>query len=460
MLLVVSAGTALLLLDVSVVYVALPAIRADLDASFAELQWVVDAYALTLAATLLTAGALADRLGRRGVFVAGLAVFSVCSAVCGAAQSGVALDVARAAQGVGAAAMFASSLALLAHEFQGSERGVALGVWGGVTGLALAIGPVVGGALVDGLGWRWIFWMNVPLGALLIAATLRVARESRDPRPRALDLAGLVTFGGACFLVTYGLIRGESAGWGSPEIVGAFVLGAALLVAFVIAERRADDPMLPPSLFAIPPFTGTAIVAFAQSVALYPLFLFLAIWFQEGLGYSPLETGLRMLPINVVIFVVAPFAGRLTSRIPLRIPLTIGLVLIGVSLLLMHGLERSSPWTAILPGYLVGGVAIGIISPSLAAAMVGVLSVEQSGLASGINNTFRQLGIAAGIAGLGAIFAAQGAIVDGLNVVFVVAALVSFAGAAVAWPLLGGLRSESPSQPSQAASSSSAPGTT
>ena len=457
MLLVVSAGTALLLLDVSVVYVALPAIRADLDASFAELQWVVDAYALTLAATLLTAGALADRLGRRAVFVAGLAAFAAASAMCGAAQSGVALDVARAAQGVGAAAMFASSLALLAHEFQGSERGVALGIWGGVTGLALAIGPVVGGALVDGLGWRWIFWMNVPLGALLIAATLRVARESRDPQPRRLDLAGLVTFGGACFLVTYGLIRGAQAGWSSVEIVGSFVLAAVLLVAFVHAERRAADPMLPPRLFAIPPFTGTAIVAFAQSVALYPLFLFLAIWFQEGLGYSPLETGVRMLPINLVIFVVAPFAGRLTGRIPLRVPLTIGLVLVGVSLLLMHGLEESSPWTAILPGYLVGGLAIGLISPSLAAAMVGVLSVEQSGLASGVNNTFRQLGIAAGIAALGAIFASHGAITDGLNAVFVVAAAVSFAGAAVAWPLLGDLRG---AQPSQAPSSSSAPGTT
>ena len=248
-------------------------------------------------------------------------------------------------------------------------------------------------------------------------------------------------------LATYGLIRGQAAGWGSPEIVGALVAAAALVVAFVVAERRAADPMLPPSLFAIPPFTGTAIVAFAQSVALYPLFLFLAIWFQDGLGYTPLETGVRMLPINLVIFVVAPLAGRLTGRIALRVPLASGLVLVGVSLLLMHGLQASSPWTAILPGYLVGGLAIGLISPSLAAAMVGVLSVQESGLASGI-------------AGLGAIFAAQGAITDGLNAVFVVAALVAFAGAALAWPLLGDLRSESPSQPSQAPSSSSAPGTT
>ena len=455
-LLVVSAGTALLLLDVTVVNVALPAIRSDLAASFAELQWVIDAYALTLAATLLTAGALADRLGRRRVFVAGLGVFALCSAVCGAAQSGLALDLARGAQGVGAAAIFASSLAILAQEFQGAERGLALGVWGAVTGAALAIGPLVGGALVDGIGWRWIFLINVPLGVILVAGTLRTVGESRDPRPRSLDLAGLVTFGAACFLVTYALIRGEEAGWQSAEIVGTLAAAGALLVAFALAERRAADPMLPPALFAIPPFTGTAIVAFAQSVALYPLFLFLAIWFQEGLGYTPLQTGLRMLPITLVIFVVAPLAGRLTGRVPLRLPLVTGLLLIGVSLLLMHGLEPASGWTALIPGYLVGGLAIGIISPSLAAAMVGVLSVEQSGLASGINNTFRQLGIAAGIAGLGAIFAAQGAIVDGLNAVFVVAAGVAFAGAAVAWPLLGDLRSQS----SQAVSSSSAPGTT
>ncbi len=441
---VVSAATAMLLLDVTVVNVALPAIRADLDASFAELQWVVDAYALTLAATLLTAGALADRHGRRAVFAAGLAIFTACSALCAAAGSGAMLDVARAAQGVGAAAMFAASLAVLANEFQGAQRGFALGVWGAITGGALAVGPLVGGLLVDGLGWRWVFLVNLPIGVLLVWLTLRSLPESRDPAPRGLDLPGLVTFGAACFLGTYGLIRGNEDGWTSPQVVGSLAAAALLLAAFVVVERRAASPMLSPALFRIPAFTGTAVVAFAQSVALYPLFLFLAVYLQEGLGYSATETGLRLLPLTLVLFAVAPISGRLTSRIGLRAPLVTGLALIAVALLLMRGLEPASSWTHLLPGFLVGGLAIGVISPALAAAMVGVLSAEQVGLASGINNTFRQLGIAVGIAALGAVFThhADGAglpgLVDGLNSVFAVAAAVAAAGAVIAWPLLRG----------------------
>ncbi len=447
---VVSAATAMLLLDVTVVNVALPAIRADLDASFAELQWVIDAYALTLAATLLGAGVVADRSGRRRVFAGGLAVFTVCSALCGAAPSAVVLDLARAAQGVGAAAMFAASLALLAEEFQGRERGFALGVWGAITGGALAIGPLVGGLLVDGLSWRWIFLVNLPIGLLLIWLTPRFLSESRDPTPRRLDLAGMVSFGGACFLATYALIRGNAEGWGSPLIVGSFAAAALLAIAFLAIERRAEAPMLPLGLFRIPAFTGTALVAFAQSVALYPLLLFLAIYFQEALRLSATETGLRVLPLTLVLFAIAPISGKLTSRWPLRIPLVTGLVLIGCSLLLfMSGLTPTSEWTALIPGLLVGGLAVGIISPALAAAMVSVLPVERGGLASGINNTFRQLGIAVGIAGLGAIFShrAVGAldprtgIVEGLDAVLAVSAAVAFGAAALAWPLLGRQRS-------------------
>jgi EmrB/QacA subfamily drug resistance transporter len=437
---VVSAGTAMLLLDVTVVNVALPAIRADLGASFAELQWVVDAYALTLAATLLTAGALADRFGRRAVFAAGLIAFTAVSAACAAAGSGVALDVARGAQGIGAAAMFAASLALLAHEFQGADRSFALGVWGAVTGAALAIGPLVGGVLVDELGWRWVFLVNLPVGIALTVLTLRALPESRERAPRPADPAGLLAFGGACFALTFGLIRGNAEGWGSPAIAGSLAAAAVLLAAFVVIERRVAAPMLAPELFRIPPFTGTAVVAFAQSVALYPLFLFLAVYFQEVLEFSATGTGLRLLPLTLVLFVVAPLSGRLTSRVPLRLPLVAGLVLIGLSLLLMRGLTDASEWTELLPGLLVGGVAIGTISPALAAAMVGVLSVERSGVASGINNTFRQLGIAVGIAGLGAIFTAGDDVVAGLNAVFAVAAAVAFAGAVVAWPLLSPAR--------------------
>jgi EmrB/QacA subfamily drug resistance transporter len=448
-LLVVSAATAMLLLDVTVVNVALPAIRTDLDASFGEMQWVIDAYALTLAATLLSAGALADRIGRRAVFAWGLAVFTACSALCAAATSPVFLDLARAAQGVGAAAMFASSLALLANEFQGSERGFALGVWGGVTGAALAIGPLVGGVLTDELDWRWIFLVNLPIGALLIWSTVRTLPESREEQPRPLDLAGMVTFGAACFLATYALIRGNEDGWGSLPIAGSLAVAAALLAAFIAVERRVEAPMLPLGLFRIPAFTGTAVVAFAQSVALYPLLLFVAIYLQVGLGLTPTETGLRILPLTLVLVVVAPISGRLTNRWPLRVPLTAGLLLIGTGLLLMRAVDVDSEWTALLPGLLVGGLAIGVISPALAAAMVSVLPVERSGLASGINNTFRQLGIAIGIAGLGAIFEHrldQGSgtiagLVAGLDAVLAVAAATAFAAAILAWPLLGKQRS-------------------
>jgi EmrB/QacA subfamily drug resistance transporter len=446
---IVSAATAMLLLDVTVVNVALPAIRSDLDATFAELQWVIDAYALMLAATLLSAGVLADRNGRRAVFVAGLALFTVCSALCGAAPSALVLDLARGAQGVGAAAMFAASLALLAAEFQGRERGVALGVWGAITGGALAIGPRVGGLLVDGLSWRWIFLVNLPIGLLLIWLTPHSVPESRDPEPRRLDLAGMVTFGAACLLATFALIRGNAEGWGSAPIVGSLAAAAALAIAFLAIEHRAREPMLPLALFRIPAFSGTALVAFAQSVALYPLLLFLAIYFQEALGLSATETGLRVLPLTLVLFAVAPISGKLTSRWQLRIPLVAGLLLIGLSLLLMRAVTPTSDWTVLIPGLLVGGLAVGVISPALAAAMVSVLPVERGGLASGINNTFRQLGIAVGIAGLGAIFTHhltggrdfRAEIVHGLDAVLAVAAIVAFAAALLAWPLLGRQRS-------------------
>ena len=440
-LLAASGATALLLLDVTAVNVALPAIQEGLDASFAELQWVIDAYALTLAVVLLTTGALADRHGRRRVFLAGIAVFVAASLLCGVAGTPVVLDVARALQGVGGAAMFSSSLAILANEYRGAARGRALGIWGAITGAALALGPLAGGAIVDGLGWRWIFLVNLPLGALLAWITVAGVRESRsDDRP-ALDVAGVATFTVGCFLLVFGLIRGNAEGWGSPLIVGSFAVGGASLAAFVLAELRARAPMLDPRLFRIPAFTGTAIVAFAQSFALYPLFLFIAIYFQNLLGYTPLETGVRLLPLTVALFVAAPISGSLTGRVQLRYLLSIGLALIGAGLLLMRDVEATSAWTALLPGFLVGGAGIGVISPALAAAMVGVLSEEQTGLASGVNNTFRQLGIAVGIAALGAIFqhrlgaapeqvvpaSARADFVSGLREIFLVAALVAFA---------------------------------
>lgn len=463
---VVSVATAMLLLDVTIVYVALPTIQRDLGAGFTEMQWVIDAYTVVLAATLLAAGVLADRLGRRRAFVAGLAIFTAGSALCGLADAALLLNLARGAQGIGAAGMFAASLAILAHEFQGRERGFALGVWGAITGVALAIGPLLGGLVVDGLSWRWIFLVNVPLGLALIVATLRVLGESRDVRPGRLDLPGMVLFGAAAFLAVLGLIRGNEDGWGSAPILGALLGAVVLLAVFVVVERRAVAPMLPLGLFRIPAFTGTALVAFAQSIAIYPLLLFLAIYLQQALGFSPTETGLRMLPMTVLILLVAPFTGKLTDRLPLRMPLVAGLALFGVALLTIHGVAPGDAWTGLLPGLLLGGIAVGLISPALAAAMVSVLPVERGGLASGINNTFRQLGIAIGIAGLGAIFhhhagdaAPPSAIADGLNDVVLVAALVALLAAAVAWPLLRGQHATAPEPDDDAtAPVSAAPG--
>ena len=447
-LLAASGATALLLLDVTAVNVALPAIEGSLDASFAQLQWVIDAYALTLAVVLLTTGALADRHGRRRVFLWGIAIFAGASALCGAAGSPLLLDAARALQGVGGAAMFSSSLAILAHEYRGPERGRALGIWGAITGAALALGPLAGGALVDGLGWRWIFFLNLPLGGLLAWITVRGVRESRATEPRPVDVPGVVLFTLGSFLAVFGLIRGNAEGWGSPPIVAALGGGSLALAAFAAVELRGRSPMLDLRLFGIPAFSGTAIVAFAQSFALYPLFLFLALWFQDVLGYTPLETGLRLLPLTVALFVAAPVSGALTGRVQLRVLLAAGLALIGAGLLLLRRIDAGSDWTAMLPGFLVGGAGIGVISPALAAAMVGVLSQEQTGLASGVNNTFRQLGIAVGIAVLGAIFehrlgvapgtgdTSRAAFAAGLREIFLIAGLVAFAAVPAALALI------------------------
>jgi EmrB/QacA subfamily drug resistance transporter len=443
---VVSAATAMLLLDVTIVYVALPAIQRDLGAGFGEMQWVIDAYTVTLAATLLGAGTLADRFGRARVFALGLIAFTAFSAICGLADSAMTLNLARGAQGVGAAAMFAASLAILANEFQGKERGFALGIWGAVTGASLAIGPLLGGLLVDGLGWRWIFLLNVPIGVVLTGLTLRVLPDSSKKDPKPMDLVGISLFAAASFLFVFGLIRGNEEGWGSPLIIAALGAAATLFAGFVVFERRSRAPMLDFALFRIRAFSGTALIAFSQSVAIYPLLLFLAIYFQAALGMTPTETGLRLMPMTVAIFVVAPISGKLTSRLPLRVPLGLGLLLLGSGLLLMRTADAGDPWTALLPGMAVGGVAIGMISPALAAAMVSVLPVEESGLSSGINNTFRQLGIAFGVAGLGAIFNYQPGIsnpeqiVSGLHSVALVAAVIAIGSAVVGWLMLGGHR--------------------
>jgi EmrB/QacA subfamily drug resistance transporter len=406
----VSVATFMLLLDITVVNTALPAIEEDLGASFTELQWVIDAYTLSLAALVLTAGVLADRLGRRRVFALGLVIFTVASALAGFAPDPTFLNLARGLQGVGGAVMFAVSLALIAQEFKaGPERGMAMGVYGATIGVSVAFGPVVGGALVDGIGWESIFFLNVPVGIAAIAVTYAKLAESRDPNASRIDWGGLVTFSSALFLLVLGLLRGNEEGWGSPLIVSLLAGAAALLAVFIAIEMRVKQPMLPLHLFRKPAFTGVQLAALAVSASMFALFLYLTFYLQGYLGHDPLEAGLRYLPFTIVNFFVAAATGALISKVPARVLLSVGLGVTGIGLLLMGGLDPSDEWTALLGGFLLGGAGVGLINPVIADVAVSVVPKEQSGMAAGINDTFRQVGIAVGIAAWGAIFLGRGA---------------------------------------------------
>ena len=409
-LMAVSVATFMLLLDITVVNTALPSIEKDLGASFTDLQWVIDAYALSLAALVLIAGSLADRLGRRRVFAAGLAIFSIASGLAALAPDPTFLNVSRAIQGVGGAVMFAVSLALIAQEFPaGRERGTAMGAYGATIGVAVAIGPLVGGVLTDALGWESVFYLNVPIGIAAIAVTYAKLRETRDPNATRIDWAGVATFSAALFSLVLALLRGNDEGWGSTLIVALFAAAAALLAAFVVIERRVKEPMLPLGLFKRPAFTGVQVAAFAVSGSMFALFLYLTLYLQNYLGLTPFEAGVRYLPITLASFFVAPVAGALLSRVPARVMLSIGLIGTGVGLLLMSGIQAGDSWTGLLAGFLVGGAGVGLLNPVIADVALSVVPKEQSGMASGINDTFRQVGVAVGIAAWGALFLGRGA---------------------------------------------------
>jgi EmrB/QacA subfamily drug resistance transporter len=406
-LVLISIATFMLLLDITVVNVALPDIQRDLGASLSSLQWVVDAYSLTLAAFLLTAGSLGDRLGRRRVFTLGFAVFTGASFLCGIAGDPTLLNLARGLQGVGGAAMFATSLALIGQEFHGKDRATAFGVWGATIGGAVAIGPLVGGLITEHLGWEWIFFVNVPIGALAIALTeMRLANVAAQD-PERIDLPGLVTFSLGLFLLIFGLIRGNPDGWGSATIVASLGGAVAMLLAFVAIEARSTHPMLDLDLFRKPAFNGVSAVAFGLSAGMFAMFLYLTIYLQGVQGFSPLEAGLRFLPLTFLSFVASPIAGSLSHRVPIRFLLGIGLTLVGAGLLLMHGLTADSPESDLLLGFLIAGIGIGTANPGIGQAAIGVVPPEKAGMGSGINTSFRQIGIATGIASLGAVFQGQ-----------------------------------------------------
>jgi EmrB/QacA subfamily drug resistance transporter len=403
-LIVVSTATFMLLLDITIVNVAAPQIASDLKANFSDIQWVIDAYTLTLASLLLTAGALADLLGRRRVFSIGLLLFALASLLCALSPSALFLILARGVQGIGGAIMLSTGLALLAQDFHGRQRGIAFGIWGATAGAAVAIGPLIGGVFTEELGWSSIFYLNVPVGILAAMLAYTKVAESRNPEQTRIDWLGTITFSAALFMLVFAVIRGEAEGWGSTLIIGLFAGSVLLLVVFFAAQIIQDHSMLDVSLFRKPTFVGASLVAFALAASMFSMFLYLNIFLQASLGLSALEAGLRFLPITVLSFVVAAISGNLVTRMPVRFLLSGGLALVGGGLLMMRGINSTSHWTVLLAGSLVAGAGVGLVNPALASTAIAVVPPQRSGMASGINSTFRQLGTATGIAVLGVLF--------------------------------------------------------
>ena len=460
-LIVVCVAVFMLLLDITVVNVALPDIQRSLHTSFTDLQWVVDAYALMLATAMLNAGSLGDLLGRKRVFAGGIALFTLASALCGAATSPLFLNLARGLQGIGGAVMFAVSLAILSQEFHGKERGTAFGIWGATVGAAVAVGPLLGGALTTWAGWRWIFFVNVPIGILCVAGALRELHESRDEEHVGFDLPGLLTLSGGLFALVLALLRGNDWHWGSSRELLLYAISAVLLVGFLVIEWRQDDPMFDLRLFANHTFTGAQIVALTISWAMFSMFLYYTLYLQNVLGYSPIAAGVRVMPFSLLAFVAAPLSGRLSHLLPLRALLGGGLALVGIGLIVTAGITPSSGWTTLLAGFVIAGFGTGMVNPALAGAAVGTVQPRLAGRASGINNTFRQVGIATGIAVFGALLQSsvthdlhgsptaklvssgiartpveRAAFISGLNEILYVAGAIALAGAVLGFLLV------------------------
>jgi EmrB/QacA subfamily drug resistance transporter len=406
-LLAVCLGTFMMIVDITIVVVALPSIRSSLHTSFSEVQWTIDAYSLTLASLLLPFGSLGDILGRRRVFAGGLTMFTVGSLLCALSSSGTELVVFRVFQGIGGAAIFATSLALIAQTFHGRDRGAALGIWGIVVGAAGGAGPLLGGLLTSDLSWRWIFYVNLPIGAFAVAVTMLRVQEFKPPFARRIDVPGFLVFTAGLFCLVYGLIESGSRGWGDSLVIGALAVAVVLLAVFPILESRREQPMFDLELFRKPTFVGGLITAFGINSTIYAMFLYLVLYLQNAEHLSPLDAGLRLAIITGASMLAGFPAGRLSSHMPIRWLIGPGLLLVGVGLLLMRGLSADSSWIHLLPGFIVAGVGTGLINPPLASTAVGVVANQDAGMASGMNSTFRQVGIATAVAALGSIFASK-----------------------------------------------------
>ena len=396
------------MLDNLVVNVALPTIQRSLGSDISGLQWIIDAYTLTFAAFMLTGGALGDLFGRKKFFMAGLGVFILGSLLCALSANIEQLIAFRALQGLGAAMLLPGSLSIITATFTGKERGAAIGIWGAMSGLAIAVGPVVGGYLVEHVSWESIFYINVPVGILGLLLTWLVVRESRDEtKSRRLDPVGLVTGTAAVFFLTFGLIEGNSRGWTDWVILGSFALAALLLAVFLVAESRREYPMLPLGFFRIPTFAASNVVAAAVFFALFGSTFFLALYLQNVQGYSPVEAGTRLLPFTAMILLIAPVSGKLSDRHGSRWFMAVGTFLIGVGLLLVLRTEPGSSYVGvILPSMIVMGAGIAMTVAPMTAAVMGSVSANRAGVASAATNTSRELGGVFGIALLGAVVTA------------------------------------------------------
>ncbi len=435
----------MLMLDIAVVNTALPKIASDLDAGISGLQWVVDAYTVALAAVVLTSGSIADRLGRRRVFASGLVLFTLSSLWCGATTNIEMLDVARAVQGVGGAILFATSLSLLADAFPGwEERSKALAVYGATIGASFAVGPAVGGALTSYVGWRWVFYVNVPVGIAAVAATYRWVRESRDPNGRRIDWAGQTALIGGLFLLVLALLRGNGDGWGSPAIVAELVGAAVLLAAFTAIESRVKEPMLPLGLFRIKEFTGAQVAAFSISASFFAIFLYTTLYLQQILGLSPIEAGLVYLPCTVLVFFVSGASAGLLQKVSAGALIAVGLAFVAIGLALGLLATATSSWAMLIPSLMVAGLGTGLFNPAVSAVALGSAPAEQSGLAAGVNDTFRQAGIALGVALFGALIPGSAALgrgsaesfVSGMHTALLVGAGLAAVGAIASFKLI------------------------
>jgi len=450
----------MIMLDNTIVNVALPAIKSDLGIRTSELEWVVTAYALTFAVLLLTGGKLGDLYGRRLIFTIGLVVFTASSLACGLSSTATELIAARAVQGVGSALMMPATLSIITATFVARERGAAIGIWAGVSAMALAIGPLLGGVITEHISWNWIFYVNVPIGLLGVVASIVVVPESKDmSHEQKLDPAGLLASGIGLLALVYALIEGHNYGWTSARIIGLFVIAAVALGAFVFVELRQRLPMLDLTLFRDGTFTGANIVAILVTLAMFGIFVFFPIYMQTLRGWSPIQSGAALLPWTLLIVIFAPIAGKLSDRVGSRWLIAGGMTTVALCCLELSTVTVDSSFWHMLPGFVLGGLGMAFVMTPMSAAVMSAAPVDKAGVASGVLNTFRQVGVALGIAITGAIITNREAaarhagadpahaFVHGLTFAMRVSAVICLGGAVAAAVLVRKYRHAEQAQP-------------